>query len=137
MKGGFHETAADVRDGLVLLLAVVLAMGTVARAEDTPGVRTDAPKPAGRGPLDPLPVKYLPSIGFCQIGGHDVPCTKLTVKYDDGTERSKTVSVSPEGSWEKVLADLGKEMDKADRDHDRILNERRKADEHSTHPDAP
>lgn len=124
----------DARIVIVILFSLFFALvGPCARAQDKEGVRGDGePNQASRPEakpvviLDPLPKKVTYIIALCIFGSGNVPCTKLSVEYDDGTVTSKNVAMSPKGDWEFVCQELGKELNLIQKEYERRLAQRKK-----------
>ena len=121
-------------DGRVLVLLLFAAAFFLAaiRAQAQDGVRGDGePNQASRPEakpvviLDPLPKKVSPIIALCLFGSGNVPCSRVSVEYEDGSVTNKVVAMSPKGDWEFVCQELGKELNLIHKEYLRRLAQRK------------
>ena len=118
----------DARIVIVILFSLFFALvGPCARAQDKEGVRGDGgDDPQPRVIIDPLPKKVATVITLCLLEAASIPCSKVSVEYDDGSVTNKVIAMSPEGDWEFVCRELGKELNLIQKEYRRRLAQRRK-----------
>lgn len=126
-KPSLLRTLANVVDDLSLVLLVAaLFLATAAKAADDKAALP--PSPAGEvarqgSVVEKLPVNFTPHIGYVKVGGEQYSCVSLTVHYEDGTD---FLALSRcDDHWADITHLLGEEMDKVQRNHNRIMQERK------------